>query len=90
MTNRVDVVPRSMERFTDWRVDAERQLAQIALETGLAVRSEAVDTREASAEELRGIPAIGRGVGGMSTESRSLLNRIENDTLNDALRMDWL
>lgn len=70
----------ALPRFTDTRLDDERKLARILRDSGDETRP-ALNLALAEAGDLRGIPCIARGVGGMSTESRALLNRVE--------RQDW-
>lgn len=78
-----------LARFTDWRVEDERKLALILRETGMSVRPP-LSLELASAEDLRGIPVIGRGVGGEVSVDRRELGRGFDPVLDSALRMDWL
>lgn len=72
---------RPLPRFVDTSVADERALARILRETGLPARAPSFTLAEASPQDLRGIPVIGRGVGGTSPGT---------DPLNEALRLDWL
>lgn len=78
-----------LPRFIDTSVADERQMARISLESGMAVR-ETFSMGDASAADLRGIPVIGRGVGGEVTVDRRELGRRFDRVLDSALRMDWL
>lgn len=88
---------RPLPRFTDTAVEDERQLAKVLRETGMMARP-SVSLADASAQELRGIPAIGRGVAGVSpgmdpfarAARREELGWPRDDVFDAACRMDWL
>ena len=62
--------------------DFEQKLGRILIEVGEPAPTR-IGHATAGGDErrLRGVPCIARGVGGMSTESRNLLTRVENQSV---------
>lgn len=74
------VVPQRLPRFLDTRLDDERRLARILLETGdEAPPSATGSTSGGDPARLRGLPAVGRGVSGTMPGTGPLAALIANE-----------
>jgi hypothetical protein len=88
----LDTAPIGEARLTRWlrrkqeAVSQERKLARIALETGSSVRQEAGASAAGDPQKLRGIPAIGYGVGGAMNDTQPERTTIARETRRERTR----